>query len=63
MEVLTSSVRVMPFQTASTPLESSSMILLSQLISMNSAFTPKLSAKAFAMSASKPTHSSEPSSL
>ena len=53
----TSSVRVMPFQTQSMVLAPSSMILLSQSISTNSASTPRLFANAFAMSASKPIHS------
>ena len=53
----TSSVRVMPFQTTSIVLPSSSMTLLSHSISWNTTSTPRLSAKALARSASKPTHS------
>ena len=57
MALVTSSVRVMPFQTQSMDLEPSSRSLLSQSISTNSTLTPRLSANAFAMSASKPIHS------
>ena len=57
MELITSSVKVIPFQTTSTVLPSSSITLLSQSAMIwNWGVTPKLSAKARAMSASKPTH-------
>ena len=57
MALVTSDVSVMPFQTQSMVLLSSSRTLLSQTISTNSTLTPRESAKALARSASKPIHS------
>ena len=54
MAAFTPSSSVMPFHTTSMDLLFSSMILLSQSMTMNSASTPRLLAKALAMSASKP---------
>ena len=54
MEDVTSSVSVMPFQTTSMVLPSSSMTLLSHSMVWNWTSTPRDSAKAFARSASKP---------
>ena len=55
MAAFTPSSSVMPFQTTSMEPLFSSMILLSQSMTINSTVTPMLSAKALARSASKPT--------